>query len=106
MKYIIAIALMFAVSTTVFANSDVSTSVSTGGKVNTSSSISASNGNSTDSPSEPSNSSHSGGGSRAKSIQDKIFALTGYRFEKTNDPRMIEIYTTLYQILITMKSMV
>lgn len=104
MKYIIAIALMFAVSTPVFANSDVSTSVSTGGKVNTSSSISTSNGNSTNSPSETPSVSHSGGGSRAKSIQDKIFALTGYRFEKTNDPRMIEIYNTLYKILLALKT--
>lgn len=108
MKYIIAIALMFAITTPVLANEADSDAVVSVSKATVSTSVSDTGGQSSDSTPADTNSnsggsSHSGGGHRV-SIQDKIFALTGYRFEKTNDPRMIEIYNTLYQILLALKT--
>lgn len=106
MKYIIAIALMFAIATPVLANEADSDAVVSVSKATVSTSVSDTSGQSSDSTPADTNSNSGGGsgGGHRVSIQDKIFALTGYRFEKTNDPRMIEIYNTLYQILLALKT--
>lgn len=99
---------MFAIATPVLANEADSDAVVSVSKATVSTSVSDTSGQSSDSTPADTNSnsgggSHSSGGGHRVSIQDKIFALTGYRFEKTNDPRMIEIYNTLYQILLALK---
>lgn len=113
MKYIIAIALMFAIALPVFASESLVTlsateapSVSDTVAVTNTTDLSTGNGNKadTDEPTVTPSGRKSSSGSYAMSIQDKIFALTGVRFEKTNDPRMIEIYKTLYQILLALKT--
>lgn len=112
MKYIIAIALMFAIATPVLA-SESQFSISEEPSVSESSAVtpstSVSNGHAhkssvdTDEPEAPKG-RKSSSGSQALTIQDRIFNLIGVRFDSTNDPRMIEIYNTLYQILVMLKT--
>lgn len=95
------IALMFSVTMPVFANDDA---VAADPVLNSKISIVAQSADDeaqgeNDSPEAPKKSSKKSGGYMI-TIQDKIFALTGVRFERTNDQRMLEIYNTLYQLLV------
>ena len=111
MKYIIAIALMFAIATPVFAidmsDTDTPSSVDSTPKSISTTDTSTGNNSAVDTDSSSAPEAHKKGnssGSKAFTIQDKIFNLTGVRFEKTNDQRFIEIYNTLYQILLALKT--